>query len=130
MKYAIAIYGSSGSSQSGQSALSFTRAALQAGHEVIRLFFYQEGVHQASTLPSPPQDEQNLSREWQALVSEYDLDAVVCIAAALRRGVVDKAEAERYELPANNLSDGFQLSGLGQLLDAAIEADRLITFGA
>ena len=129
MKYALAIYGAPGSSQSGQTALNFARALLAKGHSISRLFFYKDGVHNASQLASPPQDEQDLPEQWQALVQEHRLDAVVCIAAALRRGVIDSSEAERYQKPAHNLREHFQLSGLGQLVDASLEADRIVTFG-
>jgi len=67
--------------------------------------------------------------QWQALARDHDIDLVVCIAAALRRGVLDESEQSRYEKPANNLAAGFVLGGLGQLLDAAVSSDRLITFG-
>ena len=130
MKYALAIYGAPGSSQSGQTALSFAHELLAAGHSIFRIFFYQDGVHTASRLSSPPQDEQNLPESWRQFIEEHELDAVVCIAAALRRGVVNDTEAERYELAGSNLSAGYELSGLGQLLEATVEADRLITFGA
>ncbi|MRI34455.1 sulfurtransferase complex subunit TusD [Endozoicomonas sp. OPT23] len=130
MNYALAVYGAMGSSQAGQTALSFAKAVLASGHTVSRIFFYQDGVQNASSLSNPPQDEVNLPAEWQELVQQNEIDAVVCIAAALRRGVVDADEAERYQLPASNLADGFQLSGLGQLLESLVETDRLITFGA
>ena len=130
MKYALAVYGAPGTSQAPQTALNFARSAIARGHEIVRIFFYQDGVHVASNLTSPPQDESNLPREWQTFIAEHNLDAVVCIAAALRRGVINEAEATRYNLPANNLADHYELSGLGQLLDAAQESDRLITFGA
>ena len=130
MKYALAVYGAPGTSQAPQTALNFARSVVARGHDIVRVFFYQDGVQVASNLTTPPQDESNLSREWLAFIIEHDLDAVVCIAAALRRGVINKAEADRYNLSVNNLADNYELSGLGQLLDAAQEADRLITFGA
>ncbi len=130
MNYALAVYGATGNSQAGQTALSFAKAVLASGHSISRIFFYQDGVQNASSLSNPPQDEVNLPSEWQALVQQHGIDAVVCIAAALRRGIVDAGEAERYQLPANNLAEGFELSGLGQLLESLIETDRLITFGA
>ncbi len=129
MKYALAVYGAPANSQAPQTALKFARAALINGHEIIRIFFYQDGVNNASSLISPPQDEQNLSKEWQTLINTHNLDAVVCIAAALRRGIIDSSEAERYELSASNLRENYELSGLGQLIDASLEADHLITFG-
>ena len=130
MKYALAIYGAPATSQAGHTALQFAKAAIAKGHSIHRLFFYQDGVHTATTLSSPPQDEQHLPAEWETFIQENQLDSVVCIAAALRRGIIDASEAERYERPAHNLSDVHQLSGLGQLIDAGLEADRLVTFGS
>jgi ribosome-binding ATPase YchF (GTP1/OBG family) len=52
-----------------------------------------------------------------------------CIAAALRRGVLNAEEATRYQRSAVNLEAPWALSGLGQLHDAAQAADRLICFG-
>ncbi|AMO56698.1 sulfurtransferase [Endozoicomonas montiporae] len=130
MKYALAIYGAPATSQAAQTALHFAKALINKGHSIHRLFFYQDGVHTATTLASPPQDEQNLPADWAAFIGEHQLDSVVCIAAALRRGVIDASEAERYERPAHNLTDPHQLSGLGQLIDAGLEADRLVTFGS
>ncbi len=130
MNFALAIYGSPSNSQAPLSALKFAEAALAAGHHITRLFFYQDGVNTATQLAVPPQDEQNIPAEWQALVKAHNIDAVVCIAAALRRGIIDTDEASRYSLPASNLADSYQLSGLGQLIEASIKTDRLVTFGA
>lgn len=109
-------------------ALHFARAVLDAGHELTRIFFYQEAVHIASRLTVCPQDEENWAAHWQALVSEHQLDAVVCIAAALRRGVLDEAEARRYGKDADNLAPGFVLSGLGQLHEALQHSGRTVHF--
>ena len=130
MKYALAIYGSPGNSQAPQSALHFARALLTGGHQIVRIFFYQDGVNTATTLASPPQDEAHLPAQWQSFITEHQLDAVVCIAAALRRGIVNDEEASRYQLKDSNLAEGYELSGLGQLIDASLLADRVITFGA
>ncbi|MCF7982742.1 MAG: sulfurtransferase complex subunit TusD [Pseudomonadales bacterium] len=129
MKFSLAIYGAPCSSQAPDTAYYFAKAALASGHDIYRLFFYMDGVQNASRLATPPQDEQNIPARWSELIKAHNIDAVVCIAAALRRGVLDKSEADRYEKDANNLADGFNLSGLGQLIDAGIESDRLITFG-
>ncbi|HSC83341.1 MAG TPA: sulfurtransferase complex subunit TusD, partial [Pseudomonas sp.] len=75
------------------------------------------------------QDELDLSKEWREFVESEKLDAVVCIAAALRRGVLNEEEAQRYQKPAANLGAPWELSGLGQLHEANQLADRLICFG-
>lgn len=109
-------------------ALLFARALLAAGQSIQRVFFYQDGVHVASRLLVCPQDETDWVAGWQALVREQQLEAVVCIAAALRRGVLDAAEARRYQKDADNLAEGFVLAGLGELHEALQHADRVVHF--
>jgi tRNA 2-thiouridine synthesizing protein D len=126
--FSIIIQGAPYSSQASLSALNFSKAVLESGHQIYRLFFYQDGVHNASALIVPPQDEIHLPNSWQHLISEFELDAVVCIASALKRGIVDAGEAERYELPAGNLLPGFTIGGLGLWLDATLNSDRILNF--
>ncbi|MDH0143564.1 sulfurtransferase complex subunit TusD [Aquipseudomonas alcaligenes] len=128
MKFAIALFAPA-HAPSSRRALRFAQAALDGGHEIVRLFFYQDGVHSASGNVVSPQDELDLPREWREFVQQHQLDAVVCIAAALRRGVLNAEEAQRYGKPAANLEAPWELSGLGQLHEAAQLADRLISFG-
>jgi len=128
MKFAIALFAPP-HAPSSRRALRFAQAALDGGHEIVRLFFYQDGVHSASGNVVSPQDELDLPREWREFVQQHQLDAVVCIAAALRRGVLNAEEAQRYGKPAANLEAPWELSGLGQLHEAAQLADRLISFG-
>ena len=128
MKFAIALY-SAAHAPSSRRALLFAQAALAGGHEIVRLFFYQDGVYSASNNIVAPQDEQDIARQWREFVSQHQLDGVVCIAAALRRGVLNAEEAARYQRSVVNLEAPWALSGLGQLHDAIQDADRLICFG-
>ncbi|WP_263142040.1 sulfurtransferase complex subunit TusD [Pseudomonas sp. RIT-PI-AD] len=128
MKFALALFAPPHAPASRR-ALRFAEAVLAGGHEIVRLFFYQDGVHCASANLVSPQDEPNLSAEWLRFVEAHGLDGVVCIAAALRRGVLDAEEARRHGRASANLASGWQLSGLGQLHDAVQTADRLICFG-
>ncbi|QHG24412.1 sulfurtransferase complex subunit TusD [Pseudomonas sp. DTU12.1] len=128
MKFAIALF-SAAHAPSSRRALLFAQAALAGGHEIVRLFFYQDGVYSAANSVVTPQDEQDIAQQWRALVGEHQLDGVVCIAAALRRGVLNAEEAARYQRSAVNLDAPWALSGLGQLHDAIQDADRLICFG-
>ena len=130
MIFSLAIYAAPYSAQASGSAYQFARALLHDGHTLYRVFFYQDGVYNASNLIAPPQDEPNLPERWQLLAAQYDIDLTICIAAALRRGVINAEEARRYNKAANNLASGFEISGLGQLLDAAVQSDRVITFGS
>jgi tRNA 2-thiouridine synthesizing protein D len=128
MKFAIAVF-SAAHAPSSRRALLFAQAALAGGHEIVRLFFYQDGVYNASASVVTPQDELDLPKQWHAFVSDHQLDGVVCIAAALRRGVLNEEEARRYQREAVAVGAPWELSGLGQLHDAAQDADRLICFG-
>jgi tRNA 2-thiouridine synthesizing protein D len=128
MKFAINLF-SAAHAPSSRRALLFAQAALAGGHEIVRLFFYQDGVHSASANAVTPQDELDLPAQWRDFIAQHQLDGVVCIAAALRRGVLNDEEAQRYQRPAANLLTPWELSGLGQLHDAAQMADRVICFG-
>lgn len=128
MNFSILVMASPYSTQGSLSALKFAKACLEQHHTIYRVFFYHDGVHSASHLQTPPQDESNIHDEWKALAQEYNLDLVTCIAAALKRGVINNEEAKRYKKETANLSVPFELSGLGQLLDAQIQSDQLVTF--
>ena len=129
MKFSIQINEGPYQHQASDSALQFTKAALAKGHEIFRVFFYHDGVNNATRLAVPPQDDRNITQLWQELQKEHDLDLVVCIAAAQRRGLLDEDEMKRQGKDANNIADGFRISGLGQLIEAGIESDKLVTFG-
>ena len=85
-------------------------------------------MHSGSQLQTPQQDEINVQQEWVKLANEYKLDLVICIAAALKRGNLSADEANRYDQQQHNIEAPFELSGLGQLLDAQLNSDQMITF--
>jgi len=129
MKFAVLVNEGPYTHQASDSAFNFTRAVIDQGHEVMRVFFYHDGVNNGTRLTTPPQDDRHVTNRWSELAKEHDLDLVVCVAAAQRRGIVDADEQKRHGKDANNIADGFRISGLGQLVEAGIQADRLVTFG-
>ena len=130
VKLTVVVHSAPYSSQAAYSAYRFTASALEAGHQVHRVFFYYDGVHASNALSTPPQDEFDLVKAWQALIEKHELDAISCVSSALKRGIMDAREAHRYEKAAANLAEGFVLSGLGQLVDASLSCDRVVSFGA
>ena len=110
-------------------AYQFTKAALEKGHEIFRVFFYHDGVNNGTRFTTPPQDDRNLVNMWSELAEKHKLDLVVCVAAAQRRGIVDPDEAKRNGKDGDNIAPGFRISGLGQLIEAGIQSDRLVVFG-
>ncbi len=129
MKFTIMINEGPYQHQSADSALQFARAVLAQGHEIFRVFFYHDGVNNGTRLSVPPADDRLIQKEWSELSKEHDLDLVLCIAAAQRRGIMDASEAERQGLDANNIIEGFRISGLGQLIEGGIQSDRTVVFG-
>ncbi len=104
--------------QASDSAYLFARAAIEKGHRVSRVFFYHDGVNNSTRLTEPPQDDRHIVNRWAKLNQEHGVDLVVCVAAALRRGIKEE-----------NLASGFRISGLGQLIESGIQSDRYVTFG-
>ena len=74
MKFAIALFAPPHAPASRR-ALRFAEACLAGGHEIARLFFYQDGVYSASANVVPPQDEPNISAEWSNFVRQHQLGA-------------------------------------------------------
>lgn len=130
MIFSLTVHGHPTSSQSARSALNFARSVIAGNHELHRIFFYHDAVHLADTNVVTPQDESSLRDEWQAFAAEHSIEPVICIAAALKRGLVNEAERDRYDLAGANVHPAFEVVGLGQLIEAAIVSDRLITFAA
>jgi tRNA 2-thiouridine synthesizing protein D len=110
-------------SQSAYTALQFSQSALQQGHHIKRIFFYHEGIYNAFATTEPPANEFNMIANWSALAKQYHLDLLVCISAAQQRGL---------KLQDNDscslLADGFRIGGLGEMVEAMIEADRIMIF--
>ena len=129
MKFGIVINEGPYQHQASDSAFLFTKAAIEEGHEIFRVFFYHDGVNNGTRLASPPQDDRHIPNRWSELGKEHNIDLVLCVAAAQRRGIVDPDEMKRHKKDANNIAEKFRISGLGQLIEAGVQADRLITFG-
>ena len=62
------------------------------------------------------------------LAKDRHRSCCLCSSCSEKRNL-DKGEAERNGKDSDNIEEGFRISGLGQLVEAGIQADRLITFG-
>jgi tRNA 2-thiouridine synthesizing protein D len=118
MKFAVLVNEGPFTHQASDSAYHFVKAAIDKGHQVARVFFYHDGVNNGAKLSSPQADDRNIVKLWGELAKAHGLDLVICVAAALRRGIKDDV-----------LAEGFRISGLGQLIEVGMEADRLVVFG-
>ena len=130
MKFAISVHGAPFSSSAAHSAYRFAEATLDAGHKIARVFFYHDAVRTGDSLSVAPQEENTVIDRWAELSEKHEFELAVCIAASLKRGVINDEARDRYEKPAANLHPAFTIVGLGQLIDAIAGADRFISFGA
>lgn len=107
-------------------ALDYIRAALAQGHAIKRVFFYQDGVY-AGLYQQAPQGQTSVHEQWRLLAQEGEFPLQCCIANAIRRGVLDVQEATRYQC-TETLGSGYELAGLGELVAAHHDSDRIVTF--
>jgi len=128
LKFALVVSSGPYGSQGASSAYQFCHSAIQAGHKIVGVFFYQEGVLNASELVSPASDETHLPDCWATLATQYQFPLEVCVSASLRRGIVNAVEAEQLSLTQFNLKAPFVLSGLGQLAEISAAADKVVQF--
>src|SRR5690606_32404525 len=98
--------------------------ALHNKNQEFRVFFYQDGVSVANALQWVPEDQRHLTHACQALTIRLP----VCVSAAQSRGITVPDNAQRHNIQQHNLSDAFELVGLGELADAVQSSQRLIQF--
>ncbi len=128
MKYTVVVHSSPYSGQSARSALSFCRALINRQHQLLCVFFFHEGASNAARWSESPQGEVNLPAQWSSFHEDSTVPLLLCVSAGARRGMVDQqsdVDSESVEL----ISDGFEIAGLGRLVEATTDSDRLITFG-
>jgi tRNA 2-thiouridine synthesizing protein D len=102
--------------RNAESALAFCYAALKKGHQITQVFFYQTGVHNASQLLTPNNDELDIHEKWCELNALHSVSLNVCVTAASRRGVVD---AQLAVIPESaNLVYPFRQVGLTAFFEA------------
>lgn len=126
--YSLLITQSPFSDSGHELALDFAQALLVEGHSLERVFFYQDAVYAALNNQTPTQGQSSLALRWLALKQEHEISLQVCIANAIRRGVLNHQEQQRYQASSVTLMEGFELVGLGEMASACKESNRVITF--
>ncbi len=101
-------------------ALDYIETALNAGIELVGVFFYQDGVIHANQQVEIASDEFQCINHWQTLHEKYLLPLHLCITAAEKRGLSDEQ--------SQNIHSIFTVSGLGELVELANKADRVVQF--
>ena len=115
MRFDLLVQGAPLSTGAPERALRFARAAVDNRHQIGRIFFYGEAVTVANRFAT---DDFGTRDRLAQLASEAKFELAVCVTAAARRGI----------LPSESLANGFVIVGLGQLIEAIEESDRLVSF--
>lgn len=118
MNYTLVVVAHPDTNPGAETAFRFAEALLRQKHSITRLFFFSDGAFNAITHGN----NTKLPARWQQLISEHHLDAVICVSSAATRGIGNQ-QGQTKPLT------GFEISGLGQLVDATTQSERLVTFG-
>jgi tRNA 2-thiouridine synthesizing protein D len=127
--YSLLVLSSPTSGLCNRTAAQFANGVLARGHQIHRVFFLDAGTYAGTVSAVFPQDEASPLPSWVELAENHQVELVLCVSSALRRGMLDETEAQRYEQTGPTIHAAFTISGLGQLIDASANSDRLITFG-
>jgi len=96
-------------------ALHFCRAVINKNHALYRVFFQAEGV--LNGVRGYP-----LQQQWCSLKTQFGFDTLCCVNSLEEHEIA-------YDKEASKLSKEFTAAGLGQLVEASVSCDRVITFG-
>lgn len=128
MEFTILVTGGVCDSLAAYRAYRFCEQAIEQGHKIQQVFFYQEGATQANQNVVLLADEYSPLESWQHLASEHQLTLNVCVAAAERRGVLNQEQLQEHEKSALTLGEGFTIVGLASFHDACLNSDRMVQF--
>ena len=103
-------------------ALNIAQAIIEQSHELVVIFFYQEGVLNASKYLCLPNDEFQTPSKWQAFSKQSNVPLHLCSTAAEKHGLLEETDKNDFE----HILSEFQMSGLGQLVEVTVQAERVI----
>ena len=106
----------------------FVKAAQEAEHEVLGVFFHQAGVSHANGFNTLLSDEPSSKSLWEELAQQYQIKLLLCATAASRRGILDNEDAKQLKGKTTNLAPHFTMSGLTEFAVLSSQADRVVQF--
>ncbi|NDV91209.1 sulfurtransferase complex subunit TusD [Alteromonas sp. 345S023] len=127
-KYSILITSDPYEGHEASKAIAFAKRLLTSGHDVENVFFYGRGVLHANDFMLENGDEFFAHKHWVALANDHHVPLLVCVTAAVKRGVVSELEAEENGLPGSNMHAPFEQVGLGAFFTALHKCDKLVQF--
>jgi tRNA 2-thiouridine synthesizing protein D len=117
MRYLLLVLTPPDLGPSARHALQFARAIARSEHEIACVFFFDAGALTARSSEAAP-EEDDLRDGWHTLAREHGVHLVACVASAQRFGTAGDGQRQGE----------FEIAGLGALIEASVDADRVLTF--
>lgn len=127
-QYSVLITSSPFQGDSAFRAYQFIQGVISNGNTVNNLFFYGDGVYHTNNLMLKTGDEFYGQDAWKRLSEQHEVKLLVCITAAVKRGIVSDQEAQEHGIAQANLSAPFIQAGLGEFFTELHNCDRLVQF--
>ena len=127
-EYSVLITTSPFHGDSAMRALAFIEGAIANGDTINNIFFYGDGVYHTNNLMLQTSDSHFAHGDWKQLATNHDIQLLVCITAAVKRGIVSQQEAHENGIGFANLHAPFEQAGLGEFFTALHECKRLVQF--
>ncbi len=105
-----------------QTAFQLISQATSQSIDIVGVFFYQQGVLNASQLLSVPSDEYPLCEKWQQLNADSNIPLYLCSTAAEKHGLINELKPQSTEF----IHNAFTLAGLGELVELTAKADKVV----
>ena len=89
-EYSVLITTSPFHGDSAIRALAFIEGAIANGDTINNIFFYGDGVYHTNNLMLQTGDSHFAHGDWKHLATNHDIQILVCITAAVKRGIVSQ----------------------------------------
>ena len=91
MIYSLLVLSSPCSGQGSATAVQFAQAVIDRGHQIRRIFFIDDGTLAGAASTVTPQDETNTVEQWASFGTAHNVELLLCVSSALKRGLLDAA---------------------------------------
>lgn len=109
-------------------AQAFASELIAQGQTLKNIFFYGEGTHHANALVQLPSDEYQWHHRWQRIQTMAQCSLLVCVTAAVKRGLLSEIEANEAGIDMATITSPFEQAGLGEFFTQLHECDQLVQF--
>ncbi len=129
MLYTLLITASLSNISAHRRALMFADALLNEEHSIHTIFFYGEGAGIGLSTRDLNSTLYRTNLNWCSISERGKTQLILCVSSALTQGIQDKITSSQSKELSTNIAAGFETGGIGSLVDAVANSDRLMSFG-